>query len=47
MYNVLILYYTGGLSVHSDRMFNTEKEARDFANLFSMDDYSITLTKIG
>ena len=47
MYNVLILYYSGGCEVHTDRMFNSEKEAKEFAMLFSIDDYSITLTKIG
>lgn len=47
MYNVLILCYSGGCEVHTNRMFSSEKEAKEFAMLFSMDDYSITLTKIG
>lgn len=32
MYNVLIVGYSEGFRVQEDKMFNTEKEAREFAS---------------
>lgn len=48
MWNVFVVGFEPEYSyIEADLDFDNKSEAKEFAMLFSMDDYSVTLTKIG